>query len=266
MKWLTERRDLDRFFERVRKADERVLITDYDGTLAPFVFERDRAKPYPGLQEQLQELAASEGTRLIIVTGRTVENQREMMKLEGPVEVWGTHGWERLDVEGNYKVWPVEEKHAEGLEQVKTWAASEGMEERLEIKPASVALHWRKTTAAERERIEKMAYEVMPRIAEEADLDVHEFDGGLELRTPGRDKGLAVRTILEELEGEVAVAYLGDDTTDEDAFREMEKHANGAAMLRILVRTELRDTEADLWLRPPRELQSFLRRWADAAK
>jgi hypothetical protein len=34
--------------------------------------------------------------------------------------------------------------------------------------------------------------------------------------------------------------------------------------LAVLVRAELRDTAADLWIRPPRELIAFLRRWRDA--
>lgn len=55
------------------------------------------------------------------------------------------------------------------------------------------------------------------------------------------------------------MAYLGDDVTDEDAF-----HAVKPRGLAVLVRAELRETAADLWIRPPRELVAFLRSWCDA--
>jgi len=37
-----------------------------------------------------------------------------------------------------------------------------------------------------------------------------------------------------------------------------------AGGLAVLVRPERRETAADLWIRPPRELLTFLKRWRDA--
>ena len=74
------------------------------------------------------------------------------------------------------------------------------------------------------------------------------------------DKGSAVRTLLAELAPGAAIAYLGDDLTDEDAF-----HAIGDRGLRVLVRPEQRPSAADIWLRPPEELLAFLGRWARSA-
>ena len=260
MRWLKEMGTLDEFFERVRNADKRVLITDYDGTLAPFVYDRNRAKPYLGVQEVLEKINANPGSRVALVTGRTIEDQRRMMNLRTPTEIWGTHGWERFSADGNHRVWPIGEKHSRGLEEAIGWATREQLLERIETKPATVALHWRAAVGEERERIMKITEEKFTSISEQSGLLLHRFDGGLELRTPGRDKGDAVKMILEELgQGNHAVAYMGDDTTDEDAFRALDGMA-----LRILIRTEQRDTEADLWLRPPREMIRFLERWAEA--
>jgi trehalose-6-phosphatase len=55
------------------------------------------------------------------------------------------------------------------------------------------------------------------------------------------------------------VAYLGDDRTDEDAFK-----ALAGRGLAVLVREELRPTAAAVWLRPPVELLDFLQRWMTA--
>jgi len=56
-------------------------------------------------------------------------------------------------------------------------------------------------------------------------------------------------------------AYLGDDNTDEPAFRVM----NGRG-LSVLVRTKWRETAARLWLQPPEELLDFLTQWLQACK
>ncbi|MBU1936081.1 trehalose-phosphatase, partial [bacterium] len=52
------------------------------------------------------------------------------------------------------------------------------------------------------------------------------------------------------------VAYLGDDLTDEDAFRVLKGKGLG-----VLVRPEFRPTTADLWLQPPDDLIEFLKNW-----
>jgi hypothetical protein len=89
----------------------------------------------------------------------------------------------------------------------------------------------------------------------------HDFDGGIELRAAGRNKGDVVRTLAAEAGPDAALAYLGDDLTDEDAFRAMPDH--GAA---VLVRERLRPTAANLWVRPPAELLAFLGRWHAASR
>lgn len=261
MQWLKEKGNLDDFFEKVRTADNRILITDYDGTLAPFVYDRNRAKPYAGVQDVLERINGNERSRVVIVTGRTIEDQRRIMALRSNAEVWGTHGWERYSPDGSHRVWPIGEAYSAGLESAIAWATREELLERIETKPATVALHWRSAAGDEKQRIQSITEKTFSKIAEESGLLLHRFDGGLELRTPGRDKGNAVKIILEELgQGNHAVAYLGDDATDEDAFAALD----GVEALRVLVRTEVRETSADLWLRPPREMIRFLERWADA--
>ena len=58
------------------------------------------------------------------------------------------------------------------------------------------------------------------------------------------------------------MAYLGDDLTDEAAFRAV--NDAGLSSLSVLVRQEWRETSAEVWLRPPEELKGFLKRWIKA--
>jgi len=90
-------------------------------------------------------------------------------------------------------------------------------------------------------------------------LKLLEFDGGLELRVPGQDKSDAIEIILREIGPGVPVAYLGDDITDESAFRALEHRG-----LTVLVRREHRKSAERIWLRPPEELLEFLTLWRDA--
>jgi len=83
----------------------------------------------------------------------------------------------------------------------------------------------------------------------------------VELRV-GRDKGGAVNAIMAEAGPGRPVTFLGDDLTDESAFRSV----NGAEAphLSVLMRREWRETAADVWLRPPEELRGFLQQWVSA--
>jgi trehalose-6-phosphatase len=79
----------------------------------------------------------------------------------------------------------------------------------------------------------------------------------------GRDKGGAVEAIVDEAGQGRPVAYLGDDLTDEAAFRALDQ-AEGPH-LSVLVCRQWRETAADVWLRPPAELRAILERWLEVA-
>ena len=85
---------------------------------------------------------------------------------------------------------------------------------------------------------------------------LREFDGGLEIRINTIDKGTAVQKIVEGAPKDSAIAYLGDDDTDEDAFK-----ALGDRGISVLVSDRHRETLADLRIEPPEELLDFIRRW-----
>ena len=96
-------------------------------------------------------------------------------------------------------------------------------------------------------------------IADDHGLAFKSFDGGLELMAPGRDKGHAVREIIDASAPDSIAAYLGDDLTDEDAFKALRPKDLG-----ILVNKKLRPTSARVWIQPPDELFDFLYSWIKA--
>jgi trehalose 6-phosphate phosphatase len=243
------------FLRRLRSAPERILLLDYDGTLAPFHVERHLAAPFPEVPPLLRQIAAT-GTRVVLITGRSARELVSLIGLQPPPEIWGSHGRERLLPDGRCEAARLPPTEARGLSRAARWVQAEGLDRDTEVKSGGVALHWRGKPSAQVEQLKKDVLRVWTRIAEEHGLRLLEFDGGLEIRSPGRDKGDAVRTVLQESKPEAAMAYVGDDQTDEDAFRALK-----GSGLTVLVGPKARATEADIWLRVPTELIEFLESW-----
>jgi|SRR5579872_102869 len=245
------------FLERLQSAPTRVLLLDYDGTLAPFQTDRARAFPYPEVPALLGRISQA-GTRVILITGRPAREVVLLSGLHPHPEIWGSHGLERLSPDGTYRVDSLMPEQETGLLQAAEILRSHNLEPRMEIKPGSVALHWRGSPQAEIEAFRHLIVPLWSPLVEACSLQVLDFDGGVEIRVRDRDKGRAVRAILEECSSSAAVAYLGDDFTDEDAF-----HALRGRGLTALVREEPRQTFADIQLRPPQELIRFLEDWVN---
>ena len=251
--------DLDRFFRQLARARERVLLLDYDGTLAPFHRRPERAMPYPRVAQLLHQAATQCATRIVIVSGRKLADLRGPLTRIPHDEAWASHGWERFTSSGARLGYAIPHAAQRKLQLAETPARGLAMHGvRVERKPASVAVHWRGLQPALIERVRALLAEAWDGLDAE-ELVLLEFDGGVELRARGRDKGDAVRDILSTCSEEAVCAYLGDDLTDEDAFEAIRSRGLG-----VLVRPELRDTRAHLWIAPPVELVAFLERWCES--
>lgn len=257
----TKASELEQFFHEVTQSSQSALLLDYDGTLAPFTLDRKKAVPYPGVNAILQEIVNIGRTRLIIITGRDAHDVEPLLKVRPFPEVWGAHGLQRLRSSGACDMPEIEASALQGLSDAKRWLAYQGLDHMAEPKPGSLAVHWR---ALDENSALKLRGKILlgwfP-IAQQASLKVLEFDGGLELRVPDQDKSYAIRTIIREMGPDVPVAYLGDDVTDETAFRALNNRG-----LTVLVRREHRKTSARVWLKPPEELLDFLTQWRDACR
>ena len=253
--------EVEQFMNAVAQSPSSALLLDYDGTLAPFCLNHQQALPYPGMTELLQQIVVCGRTRVVVITGRNAHEVIPLLAIRPSLEIWGCHGLERLRPDGTRETPRVEEPVLHALADADRWLRDQGLHHRAESKTGAVAIHWRgldEATAAETRSQVLLGW--FP-IAQSTPMELLEFDGGIEIRMPGRDKGDAVRTILDEVGPEVPVAYLGDDLTDERAFL-----ALGTVGLSALVRPEWRQTAAALWIRPPEGLREFLTRWLQACR
>jgi trehalose 6-phosphate phosphatase len=257
MKTLKHGTDIEAFLGELECSGERLLMLDYDGTLSPYQSERDEAVPYPGIREILTDALASADCRTVIISGRSISDLLPLLGIKRGIEIWGCHGWERLGQDGNYTGPVLADGVRELLGKAASLATAEGFGDNLETKSACVAIHWRGLDEETKALIRDTVGVGWLGLAEGTDLELHPFNGGLELRPAGMDKGVVVERLLSESGG--AAAYLGDDLTDEDAFRAISGKGLG-----VLVSPALRKTAADIWLVPPAELIWFLTRWIES--
>ena len=247
---------LPTFLRHVRTASESVLLLDYDGTLAPFHIDRSLAYPYFGVVSLLDSITRCGRTRIIIISGRPIVELRALLTPMNEIEIWGSHGLEHQLSDGSYSRAQVSEDDNAVLREAEKWVEATGLLSRTELKHGGIAIHWRGMPPAEARRIQDLTRDGWTPLAERSGLKLLKFEAGLELRVSHPDKGDAVRTILQTLDDTVPVAFLGDDLTDEDAFRVLRGRG-----LTALVRTDFRETHAVAWIRPPAELIDFLESW-----
>ena len=260
MRAAPEPTELAYFFQRLRLAPASALLLDYDGTLAPFRLQPEEATPYPGVRELLDAIMETGRTRVVIVSGRWTIDLIPLLSLQRLPEIWGSHGWEQLKPNGEYAVARVQQEALRHLVDADDWTRTiKAMGGRCELKPGGLAVHWRGLPPGRIDEIRRHVSENWRTRELHKNLVWHDFDGGIELRAPGRDKGYAVDAVLADMPADTAVAYLGDDLTDEDAFQAIRGRGIG-----VLVRPEFRASRADFWLRPPLELLDFLRQWLAA--
>jgi trehalose 6-phosphate phosphatase len=248
---------LEMFFSRLKSARSGVLMLDFDGTLAPFSADRNSVRVYVPVTDLLQKIAST-NTRLVFISGRKAREVSTLIPLPAS-EIWGSHGMERLLPDGTYEVAPGVEQFERFFNMAVSLLDNEKLGSQIERKVGSLAVHWRGLPEKRQLEIKSLVLRVWGPLAAESRFAINDFDGGVELRVPTRDKGYAVRTVLNESPQDIPSAYLGDDVTDEAAF-----HAIAEFGLAILVRPEFRVTAAQLWLRPPQDLVRFLEHWLEA--
>jgi trehalose-phosphatase len=250
---------LNYFLASVAIADQSALLLDFDGTLAPFRIDPSKVRPWAGVTKLLNDIQQTGRTRIAIISGRPARDVALQLGMPTPPEIWGLHGAERLLPDGRVEVDDLLPQQRTSLDAARRSLLATGLVVkfglRLEEKRNAIAVHWRGKSEHSARMARQRISDVFSPFAEEVGMKLLQFDGGVELRA-GRDKGGAVQLLLTEMQPDAPVAFMGDDVTDEDAFR-----ALAGRGLSILARRDWRPSVAQLWLRPPIQLRAFLTAW-----
>jgi trehalose 6-phosphate phosphatase len=188
-----------------------LVASDYDGVLAPLVGDPSAAVPSPGVGDALARVAGAAGVTVALVSGRGVEDLRTVSGLDGPYRWVGSHG---AEYDGPLTGELAGRRDALAGLLAPLVAAVPGA--RLEVKPASVAVHVRQVA----DPAAAAALLASADAAADPSLTKKPGKAVLELAVTDADKGSAVARLREELDA-AAVVDLGDDLTDEDVFRRL---------------------------------------------
>ena len=252
-------RDLPDARERLGELSGRApaVFLDYDGTLTPIVPDPDRALLPEPTRDALLRLR--ERWPVAVVSGRDLADVREKVGIEG-LAYAGSHGFEIVTPDGRHELRGAE--HLPDLDSAEAELRDElPSGARLERKRVAIAVHVR---GMDPDRVPEVARVVDEVAARHPRLRLSEGKAIFELRPDlDWDKGRALRWFLEVLgleRDEVVPLYVGDDVTDEDAFREIRDSG-----LAVVVRGEddARPTLAHAALDGPDEVRAFLEHLAD---
>jgi alpha,alpha-trehalase len=232
------------------------VFVDYDGTLTPIVDRPELAVLQPRMRRTLDALARR--CSVAIVSGRDRAEVEALVGLES-VSYAGSHGFDIVGPRGLHLVHDAGAQAAPALDRTteelgRVLGGIDGC--LVERKQFAVAVHYRLVGQEDRE----VVFGTFERVASEhPELVTTSGKMVLELRPRVEwDKGAAVLWLLEALEldtPDVLPIFLGDDLTDEDAFRVTRERGVG-----ILVAEETKPSHATYLLKNPEETRLLLER------
>jgi len=252
----------ERLWHDVADAPARLLVLDYDGTLAPFHKERMRALVPRRTREWLHACAQLKDNEMFLASGRPVD---ELLALLGPLPLRfvGEHGWEWFAPGFGRQARPVPAAVEDALDAATREAIGLAGDAHVERKRASVALHTRGadsawalgTTAAVAARWRETIARADSR---RTGLRLDHIAEGLELRSELWNKGRIVRDLMLAAPAGAVLVCVGDGATDEDAFRTL---AGRGGTYGVHVGKNSMPTWANAHLSDPEEVGLFLERW-----
>ena len=242
--------------EQKLKIDKNILLfLDYDGTLSHFKKNPKTAYPIKGVKNIIKKISESKFINITVISGRNLEDLKEKIKLNN-INYAGLHGLEMKDYnpknlnqnEIKYYINMIKEKYKEKINKDQLY---------LEDKKFVLSIHYRNNF----KEVKKLK-NFINNLVDKKQFEVMEGRKIIEIRPKGWDKGKAVKMIRKKsfINQSPFEIYIGDDTTDEDAFSVI----NGFS---IYVKNEKEmSKQADFFLNSPDEVYKFLNKFNNTLK
>ncbi|TMW62879.1 hypothetical protein Poli38472_005497 [Pythium oligandrum] len=241
-----------------------VIFLDYDGTLTPIVSDPASALLAPETRKILERLHQNFTTG--IITGRSLNKIQEFVNIP-EFYYAGSHGFDIVGPHGTQIKNQVAVEFLTHLEQIRDTMKSQVADipgAQVEDNVYSVSLHYRNVDAKYHERMTEIAHGAVaqhPQIKCNDGKMVFEFKPKIDWH-----KGKALVWLLEALgldgRDDVFTIFIGDDTTDEDAFEVFHSKSNRNGV-GIVVTDHSKPTGATFTLHDTKEVHEFLNKLAD---
>jgi trehalose 6-phosphate phosphatase len=243
---------------KARAAGRRVaFFLDYDGTLTPIVNKPELAVLSQTMRTCLEQLC--EQHDVAIVSGRALTDVRRCVGLD-TLYYAGNHGLEIVSPGQDDVAYMVGSELRAAMDAMYHHLQTQlgditGV--LIEHKTYTLSVHYRLVDEHDVSRIEHAVKQV---ISQHTDISMHGGKKVFELRaTHAWNKGDAVCYLLEKfqhMDATIFPIYVGDDVTDEDAFRAVQDAGAG-----ILVAHEIRQTAADFYVSNTDDVLLFLKKF-----
>lgn len=245
--------------KKIKRCSNVLLLLDYDGTLTPIVSKPQDARLNSSTQSILKTLTRNSKFTVGIITGRSVKQMKRFVKLN-PALIAGTHGLELWspNLKDRYNHALKFKKKMRKLKRNLKFLERKFAGSALEDKEISLAYHYRLTNPALRSKIKIEFFRLLYPWIKKGEIKILEIKKGWEILPPiPWDKGKAVQWILSQRPKNTTSLFIGDDTTDESAFKAV--NAKG-----ISIRVgQKKDSAANHFLKNVREVERFLSRLAN---
>ena len=255
-----------------------ILFLDYDGTLAPFRDDPNKANPYPGIKQILKELNKNRDIYINIISGRTLTSLNKQINILD-INYVGTHGLE-MKIAGKYDLFSNHNNKTKissnnvnynntkfslknNLSGENILPKIRGYFEYLKKNHSGIEYEDKKNALALHHPPSYQTGSIidyLTKIIDNTQFEILKGKNVIEVRPRGWHKGKSARYIVKNIldninlskEKEHITIYIGDDTTDEDAFKEL-------SGLNIYVKNDANlDTAADYYLNNPKDVLTFL--------
>lgn len=252
-----------RWQRRLARARWVLLCLDFDGTLTPIAGHPSRVRLPKALARRLAAVARRDDATVALVSGRALRDLKARAAVPGAYYA-GNHGLE-LEGPGVRYVHPVARRMrpqlrrlAGALARAVRGIAGAWVEDKI----LTLSVHWRRTPAARRGRVRRLVRRLTEPLVRRGLVRVTRGKCVLDIRPPvAWGKGEAVAWLWKRLrrpERPSLAVYLGDDRTDEEAFRVI----NRLGGLSILVGPPAGRSAARCRLRGP----SDVAKWTQALR
>ncbi|MFA7255819.1 MAG: trehalose-phosphatase [Candidatus Omnitrophota bacterium] len=243
------------------------IVLDYDGTLTPIVSRPSQAKLASGVRATLGVLSEMPGIRAAILSGRSLNDVERLVGIDS-LDYVGNHGLERK-IRSVVSLDPYAVKFREFISQL-----TEDLKRSLknipgilvEDKTYSLSVHYRNVASKNIPKARRIFNKAWDDFSAKIFFRIKPGKKVWEVRPAYgcSDKGCAVGLLsgsVPKAQGKnSAIVYLGDDVTDEDAFKTLKR-----SDFSIRVGYNFR-TAARYWLRSPAEVAVFLKQLIEARK
>jgi trehalose-phosphatase len=249
--------------ERVRAADQVLLLSDFDGTLSPIAGRPEEAVLPHDTRRAIEGLATAQRVGMAVISGRALSDIKKKMGIRGITYV-GNHG---IEIEGPWLkfVYPPAESLRPVIRRLnarlrEVLADFEGAF--VEDKGSTLSVHYRLVEEDRVGELKRVCEETVRGLLSEGKIRTTEGKKVYEIR-PGVlwDKEDAIRLLISgwtsSRGGNTSLAlFLGDDLTDEGGFKVVNIHGG----VSIFVGEPSHNTSARYFLRSPAEVAEFLQR------